>query len=225
MGIAILDGYVDNEKSAACFVCTTSGQAFGPLLDDHLHGEVVLEACTMLGADPRLLNDDTLGCPSGRLAQLMRAVRTVELTDDSHRDHGVGIGVTVHLLAAAAEERAKDTRGPNATTIVTVELPEVLGTVPCALVGPIMGDPPVTDAFMRRRPGREGDSRMVRAPLRDVRTATIIAGQHAGRVIMYTAFGGPLAPREPWDPALTTDDARETSAAFWAVHALATGVR
>ena len=37
--------------------------------------------------------------------------------------------------------------------------------------------------------------------------------------VLYTAFGGPAAPREPWDPSL--DEAGwAASLAFWEAHAL-----
>lgn len=45
-------------------------------------------------------------------------------------------------------------------------------------------------------------------------------GPSEGAIILYTAFGGPLAEREPFDPGLD-DAAHETSKAFWRVHALA----
>lgn len=58
---------------------------------------------------------------------------------------------------------------------------------------------------------------MARAP-RQVRTVTVIAGPHDGQpCVLFTAFGGPLAPQEPGDPGCKDPDA---SRAFWAEHAL-----
>jgi hypothetical protein len=37
--------------------------------------------------------------------------------------------------------------------------------------------------------------------------------------MLYTAFGGPLAPKEPGDPTLK-DSEREESEKFWSQHAL-----
>jgi hypothetical protein len=49
---------------------------------------------------------------------------------------------------------------------------------------------------------------------------TVIAGPNGDLPCMlYTAFGGPLAPREPADPTLPESE-RAASEAFWAVHAL-----
>jgi len=50
---------------------------------------------------------------------------------------------------------------------------------------------------------------------------TIIAGPHEGHsCILYTAYGGPAAPREAADPYIESEEEREASRAFWAVHAL-----
>lgn len=59
-------------------------------------------------------------------------------------------------------------------------------------------------------------------PSRQTRLLTVIAGPHEGDgCVLYTAHGGPAAPREPWDPSLNDDAAAlEESRAFWSVHAL-----
>lgn len=107
--------------------------------------------------------------------------------------------------------------------IETVEMPENLGTLPCALYGPLMGDEPITDeqVHLRVRLGREWPSRMVERPVRGTRKVTIIAGPHAGLpCVLYTIYGGPPAPREVDDPDLPEAD-REEAKAFWSEHALA----
>lgn len=98
------------------------------------------------------------------------------------------------------------------------------------------------------RGGRAGPSRLCDRPIRQTRLLTVIAGPHEepcafcrgtgwgergslpircnctdGKVshacILYTAYGGASAPREPWDPSL--DEAgKAESVAFWATHAL-----
>ncbi len=42
-----------------------------------------------------------------------------------------------------------------------------------------------------------------------------------GEATIFTAYGGPLALREPGDASMTTDGERAESKSFWAVHALA----
>jgi hypothetical protein len=84
-----------------------------------------------------------------------------------------------------------------------------------------MGDLPVPDGecTMVVRGARRGASRLCGRAPRPSRLVTVIAGPHGDACILYTAFGGPQAPREPFDPSL--DDAgRACSVAFWAEHAL-----
>ena len=52
---------------------------------------------------------------------------------------------------------------------------------------------------------------------------TVVAGPHDGHpCVLYTAYGGPIAPREPWDPALTDTLGIDLAASltFWREHAL-----
>ena len=95
----------------------------------------------------------------------------------------------------------------------------------CALYGPIMGDEPITEDqvyYADRGEGR-GKSRMVRKPFRQTNLLTVIGGPHEDKsCILYTAFGGPLAAKEPTDSSLSNDEMQE-SKSFWDVHALADG--
>jgi hypothetical protein len=136
----------------------------------------------------------------------------VIITKDSHADH-----LPEEMLDAILKQYGDK----NEFFIDSFELPEGV-EVECGLYGPTCGDPPVpeTEVFYARRQGREGDSRLVNRPTRMTRTVTVIGGPHEGECILYTAFGGPLAEREPWDPSLD-DAARERAKAFWAEHALA----
>jgi hypothetical protein len=133
----------------------------------------------------------------------------------SHLDHGL-TQLQLQWLLEHFQDR-------DSYFIETVELPEHLGLVPCAIYGPIMGDPPVPEAevILQCRGDRKIPSRMIRRPLRYVRIVTVIAGPRDELpCVLYTAFGGPPAPHEPDDPTCTD---RARSEAFWAEHALALG--
>lgn len=108
----------------------------------------------------------------------------MQLHKDSHLDHSLTAEQVAFLLKVFADR--------TAFFIETIELPEHLGTVPCGLYGPVMGDPPIEDCWVehRRRPPREYTSRMLvrheypggfpgpQAGKRRVRTVTVIAGPH-----------------------------------------------
>lgn len=138
----------------------------------------------------------------------------IKILPESHTDHGLTqaqLDAALALLPPA----------PSGVQVATVELPDHLGTVACGLYGPVMGDPPVTDAISVVREGRTGPSRLVSRPPRPTRTVTVIVGPHGEHPrVLYTAFGGPPAPREPWDTSLSGGALTE-SVAFWSEHALA----
>lgn len=117
---------------------------------------------------------------------------TMQTHKDSHLDHGLTEAQIAHVLTRFADREA--------FTLKTIELPPELGTVPCGLHGPIMGDQPVSDAecVHAKRGERAWTSRLCERPPRQVRTVTVIAGPHDGEAcIVYTMFGGPQAPQEP----------------------------
>ena len=137
----------------------------------------------------------------------------ITIHKDSHLDHGLSQPQVAWIL-----ERFQD---KNSFFIETVELPSNLGTVPCGLYGPVMGDQPVPEeeVVYQKRGTREWPSRMVYRPSRQVRTVTVIAGPYEGEpCVLYTAFGGPQAAQEPGDPKAKDKTASE---AFWKDHALA----
>jgi hypothetical protein len=139
---------------------------------------------------------------------------TVKVVKDSHVDHGLTEAQLDWLLS-----QFKDRDG---FFIETVELPEELGTVPCGLYGPTMGDDPVPaiETWVAARNGRAWASRLCDRPLRPVRQVTVIAGPHGDEpMVLYTAFGGPVAPREPGDTSMSNEE-RAKSQAFWDEHAL-----
>jgi hypothetical protein len=146
---------------------------------------------------------------------------------ESHLDHGLSPQVVDYIMTRFVDR--------NAFFIETFELPPELGTVPCGLYGPAMGDAPMLaphdiprdlvrsdlQVFFQRRGNREYESHVVRAPSRPTRMVTVIAGPHEEHAcILYTAFGGPLTPKEPNDPTCAPDKLEE-SRKFWSEHALA----
>jgi hypothetical protein len=151
------------------------------------------------------------------------------VTAESHLDHAL---TADHIRWLLNLHRDRD-----AFFIATLTLPEHLPSLPCALRGPVVGDLPVLDedTTMRVRDGRAWPSRMCAfrgrpqsartsasaVAGRTSRTITIIGGPAAGLpCVLYTAFGGPLAPRELGDPSLPEGE-RAAAAAFWSEHALA----
>lgn len=142
----------------------------------------------------------------------------MKIHKDSHLDHNLTDAQKEYLLARFADR--------SAFFIESVELPRELGTVPCGLHGPLVGDPPVSDAECVRAPrgARSYPSRLCDRPARPSRIVTVIAGPHAGEpCVVFTMFGGPLAPQEPGElrAAPTPDEAKiAASEAFWREHAL-----
>ncbi len=138
----------------------------------------------------------------------------MRITSDSHVDHAL---TQVHLDFIQGQFGDR-----QAFFLQTVELPEDLPPLPCGLHGPVMGDEPVADSETTSvvRGGRKGPSRVCNRPTRMVRTMTVIGGpDDSGEMILYTAYGGPSAPREPWDPALNEEQRAQTQQ-FWSKHAL-----
>lgn len=142
----------------------------------------------------------------------------MKIHKDSHLDHNLSAAQKEYLLARFANR--------SAFFIESVELPLELGTVPCGLHGPIVGDPPIDEAECVREPRgtRAYPSRLCHRPARPSRTVTVIAGPHDGEpCVVFTMFGGPLAPQEPGElrAAPVPDEAKiAASEAFWRDHAL-----
>ncbi len=131
---------------------------------------------------------------------------------DSHLDHGFTKPQLEHILTTLAPR--------TGFFIETITLPPELGSVPCGLHGPIMGDPPVPPEEVRleARGIRPYPSRVVDRAPQQTRSVTVIAGPYDGfACVLFTAYGGPHAPQEPADP-LCKDLA--VSNEFWSKHAL-----
>ena len=138
----------------------------------------------------------------------------IKLHAKSHVDHGL----TVEQLDYVLEQDAPD----NRVTVQTVTLPQALGTVPCALLGPIMGDQPFAEAevYYAKRGERKGLSRLVDCLPRLVTSLTFVTGPFEGEpCVLYTTFGGPEALKEPFD--CKDEDEKLDSFKFWSEHALA----
>jgi hypothetical protein len=134
----------------------------------------------------------------------------------SHLDHNLTPEHVAWLLARFADREA--------FFIETVTLPDTLGEVDCGLYGPLCGDEPVPEDQVTYaiRGARKCASRVVVRPSRKTRVLTVIAGPHDGKAcILFTAYGGPSAPREPGDLGLTSWEQVTEARAFWVDHALA----
>lgn len=101
-----------------------------------------------------------------------------------------------------------------------IPLPPSLGTVPCGLHGPIMEDAPIDDEQIVywQRGDRPYVDRCIDRPVREVSYVQAIGVMREdGSCLLYTVYGGPLAPMNPEDQGCPD---REASLAFWADHAL-----
>jgi len=137
----------------------------------------------------------------------------MKITSDSHMDHSL---TQSHIDFIKAKYASVES-----FKLETIELSPELSSLPCGLHGPLMGDDPIPEREItyKVRGSRDGESRMCKRGVRKVRTMTVIMGPYEGECILYTAFGGPSAPREPFDPGLD-DKGREESRKFWSEHAL-----
>jgi hypothetical protein len=141
----------------------------------------------------------------------------MKITAASHTDHHLTPAHVAFVLATFGDRTAFFRE--------TVVLPDELPGLPCDLHGPKMGDAAVADSETARvvRGDRKGASRVCARAARIVRTVTVIGGPHEGECILYTAFGGPAASREPFDEAFADGKDPEglaESVGFWAEHAL-----
>ena len=137
----------------------------------------------------------------------------------THLDHGL----TMAQLAFVLKE-LKDT---STFKIVTLDLPRELGTVECALYGPAMGDEPVTEdqVHYAKRGDRAECSRLVNLlPRQTSKLTAICVPDHEnyaeGVIVLATTYGGPAAPREPFDVPAEQTEARAEAEKFWQEHAL-----
>jgi hypothetical protein len=140
---------------------------------------------------------------------------TLGIHADSHLDHDLTPAHLAFLVSHFADR--------DGFFIETVTLPDDLPGLTCGLYGPSMGDPPMIEGVVFEVRGQRAyPSRMVTLPTRSTRLLTVIAGPYKDApCVLYTAHGGPKAPREAGDPTLKSAEDIEESCAFWATHALA----
>lgn len=135
----------------------------------------------------------------------------------SHVNHDVPAGTLQYALEYFADR--------DKFFVETITLPDEFPGVPSALYGPLAGDEPVAegDVYYAIRGSRACASRMVPRRDRLVRTLVVIAGPTPGEegMVLYTCYGGQLAPREPGDTSIGTWEEVIASREFWAQHALA----
>jgi len=140
----------------------------------------------------------------------------LKISPDSHLDHGLS---PEHV--AWLQRRFADREG---FFLETVKLPRHLAPLACGIHGPIMGDAPVPDAEvqMEVRGARAGLSRLCGRLPRPTRLCTVVAGPDGAEpCVLYTAYGGPAAPREPWSvPREASAEEHMAAADFWSKHAL-----
>lgn len=131
-----------------------------------------------------------------------------------HADHGVS---DRHIKELALYSVPR-----SGFFLKTVRLPMGFDDLMTGLYGPVMGDPPVREDQVeyRVRNNRKGESRVVARPHRRTRLMTMIGIRDEKGVTFFTIYGGPAAPREPWDPSMN-DAERAESVEFWSKHALA----
>ncbi len=138
---------------------------------------------------------------------------------ESHVDHGL---TEAHL--DFLREYFELNPQKSVIFIDTIDLPERLAPLDCGLYGPIMGDEPVGEDVVTYmvRGNRKCASRMVNLPKRKTRKLVFICGPSGDKpCVLYTAYGGPLAPREPGDLSIGSWEEVLASRKFWAEHALA----
>ena len=133
-----------------------------------------------------------------------------------HADHGI----TPEQMGFTQSELETQADG---FFIRQISIPAALGTVPCGLYGPAMGDESVGDesVTLEHRGDRPwADKLLVGWPMRPVNYVQVIGIRDGDSFTLFTVYGGPLAPQNPEDPSCKDPEAAR---AFWATHALATG--
>ncbi len=133
---------------------------------------------------------------------------------ESHLDHVPAV-ILEHVLSKFADRKG--------FFVETFRLADDLPELQCGLYGPVMGDQSVLecDVAYGKRTGRSYTSRLTNKPMRAVRECTVIAGPYKEfSCVLYTVFGGPLAPKELDDPTNNAESGRAESSAFWQLHAL-----
>ena len=140
----------------------------------------------------------------------------------SHLDHGLTPEHIVWLLETFADR--------NEFFIETVDIPAHLPAVTSALYGPVMGDLPIAESevWYTIRGGRRCASRVLAsaAAPRPTRMLTVVAGPHEGApCVLFTAYGGYAAPREPGDTTIPSWEADGVAGVLGRARSLCSGRR
>jgi len=138
-----------------------------------------------------------------------------------HKDHGISDAQFDHIFQAISAKR----RARSRFLLVKVTIPAELGSVPCGLHGPAMGDDPISDSeveYLVR--GNDDDprtwaDRMCSRPTRPVNYVQAIGmvSKAGDACTLFTVYGGPLSPQNPDDP---NNNDPQAAREFWAQHAL-----
>lgn len=108
---------------------------------------------------------------------------------------------------------------PGEVHVWSMELPPELPGLWTAL-----REAPESEVTYQVRPPRKCASRTTSDRMAWTRQMTAVFGPHEGiPFALYTAYGGPAAPREPGDPSIANMAELEESREFWTTHALAVG--
>lgn len=140
----------------------------------------------------------------------------MKVIKESHTDH-----LTPEVLAYV-EGRFADR---EAFFIETIELPKEYEPMQLGIRGPSVGDPEVTEDEVKYkiRKGRKCASRIYTGdiPARMTRELTVVAGPNGDDpCVLYTAYPGPAAVREPGDSGIASWEELLASRVFWTMHAL-----
>lgn len=146
----------------------------------------------------------------------------MKIIAESHLDHGLS-----HEHCSLIQRCYKNEQCEDGVVVATFTVPAGMPELFSALRGPCVGDRPIgsEEVFYRIRGNREGSSRLCYWPPKVTREITAVMGRmtkpgpHHGEAVLFTAYPGPQAPREPWDTTMT-ERQKEESVAFWAKHAL-----
>ena len=138
-----------------------------------------------------------------------------------HKDHGITPAQWAFINGALTD------LDPQGFFLQQLDIPAALGTVPCGLHGPAMGDAPVPrDEVEMVKRGAEGDPNrwldpIVDRPLRPVSYVQVIgirdSDDDGDHIKVFTCYGGPAAPQNPADPG--NHDVHGATK-FWNTHAL-----
>ena len=133
-----------------------------------------------------------------------------------HADHGIS---PEQMEWIKAQIKAAD---PKTFFVQEIQIPGELGMVRNAMYGPAAGDPAVPESEVSYRPrgDRPWSDRVVSWPTRPVNYVQAIGmpdQDNPNKIVLFTVYGGPLAPQHPDDPGC-----RDVPAAkkFWSQHAL-----